>query len=116
MSAVLLFILCVWLAYYLAKWFFRFALPRLLLWGVNRHMRNKYSQVFGQQQQQSRQRSQQRRPKARKKGKIIPDDVGEYVEYEDIPTYNEPNAQSETGTTKFKEEAQVSDAEWEEIK
>lgn len=128
MTTLLLFILIVWLVYYLAKTFF----PRIVMWGLNRHIRRKYGQAYDQfnnqygRQQQQRQRtspfsrSSKKKKPQRRSGKIIPNDVGEYVEFEDIPTYNDGKSTIDNvearDTKKYKDEPQVSDADWEEIK
>lgn len=134
MTTVLLFILSVWLAYYLARWFFRSVMPRIVMWGLNRHIRKKYGSAYDQYSQQyggtqdgGRGASGRRSPRGsaarhRRRGKIIPKDVGEYVEFEEIPTYNKPSTENtaksdlNAKTHKFKDEPQISDADWEDIK
>lgn len=87
------------------------------LWRIKRQMRDAYRQFYGGQPEGSRQsarsssaRSRQSAPKQRR-GKRIPPDLGEYVDFEELPYTPEPERQP----VRFKRQEQVSDAEWEEI-
>ncbi len=130
MSAVITIILVIWGAYYFARWFFSKALPKLLVWFVHRQARKQYEQMFGQsqaqssQQQRTRSRSQgwspfsrqsrQQQPR-RRRGKIITKDMGEYVEFEEIPTYTPPSSHQQPTGKHYADEPQISDAEWEDL-
>lgn len=71
-----------------------------------RSARRRFNNMYGEQQrQQSRSQYRGRRTK------IITRDVGEYVEFEDLPEKIES-----TATTAFyTETSQIEDAEWEEL-
>lgn len=127
MTYLLIFILLVYLVYFGAKWFFKVAMPHIVMWGLNRHIRKKYGQAYeqatgsGHRTRTSRESRQSRnRRKQWSRSKIIPNDVGEYVDFEEIPTYTDPSKTNTSETNqqknKYKDEPQISDAEWEEIK
>ncbi len=94
---------------------------------VRQQYRNPYEDQTSSRQRQSynpfgsaRQRQQQQQAQRRKpKTKIFGPDDGEYVEFEDIPTYRDPNEPTPPPPPKKptdKDEPQISDAEWEDIK
>ncbi len=89
--------------------FLIFGYPLLKIYLGLRAARNRFSEMFGAQQRTSG-RPDGQRPKRR--AKIITRDVGEYVEFEDLP------GQSDTDTTAhitYTETSQIEDVEWEDI-
>ncbi len=88
--------------------FLLFGFPLLKVYLSLRRARKQFSDMFGAQQRAARQ-ADSRRP--RRRTKIITRDVGEYVEFEELP------GQSGTDTTQitYTEISQIEDAEWEDI-
>lgn len=61
--------------------------------------------------------SRESAPSYRPKRKIIDPNIGEYVEFEELRTYTSDTTCNTSDTTiKYKEEEQIEDAVWEEIK
>ncbi len=83
---------------------------------IKRHMRQaeEFRRAFeGAAGQGGRPEEPQPAPRKKK----IAGDVGEYVAFEEVRVYNsESDTAAETGSTHVKAEAQVEDADWEEIK
>ncbi len=127
MSAVITIILIVWGVYYFSRWFISKGLPWLLMWLMKHQARKQYEQMFGQQpgpsSSQGQQRkhsspfSRQRQPEARRRprGKIITKDMGEYVDFEDIPTYTSQSQPHDEPKKKYPDEPQITDADWEDL-
>lgn len=84
------------------------------LWLLRRKFRRAYEQAADQAQSQRqgyRQQARNRYGSRPRRGKRIPADVGEYIDFEVISTVPDPPGPE----VKFKRQEQISDAEWEEI-
>lgn len=88
--------------------FLLFGFPLLKVYLSLRRARKQFSDLFGAQQRAARQADS---PRGRRRSKIITRDVGEYVEFEEIP------GQADTDTTHitYTEISQIEDVEWEDI-
>lgn len=103
---------------YLLAWCLRYVFPRIAVWLLRRHLRKQAAQPFGGGfdpfnpfgYDASAQNT--RRNTRRRSGKIIAKDVGEYVEFEDLPGAPKPRF----SPSSFVPTPQVSDADWEEIR
>lgn len=92
--------------------FLIFGYPLLKLYLTVRSARRRFNDMFGAQQgAYSAPGGQQSRP--RRRTKIITRDVGEYVEFEDLP--GSPDKSYSSSTSTYVEISQVEDAEWEDI-
>lgn len=114
LSAILIFVLIVWLLGQLLRRYF----PQILMWMLNRRVRSQMNDFQNRQreyaQRQQQQRQQSRRKASRRRGKIFGKGDGEYVEFEEVKVYGKSSA--DKPRTDFTPESQVSDAEWEDIK
>lgn len=84
---------------------------------IKRHMRQAedFRRAFEQGAQGHYGAPRSEEPSPRKKK--IADDVGEYVAFEEVRVYNsEAESAAEADTVRVSAEAQVEDADWEEIK
>lgn len=84
---------------------------------IKRHMRQaeEFRQAFEGAAGRGGSRREEPQPAPRKKK--IAEDVGEYVAFEEVRVYNsESDVTTEADTTQVRAEAQVEDADWEEIK
>lgn len=112
LADLLIFVLAVWLGYRLLRW----AFPRLLQYWVKKMIRRQFG-IDVEEPKAKKRRSffdggePQRKP--RRRGKKIPRDVGEYVEFEEFSSSFESSAAD--GST-FKAEEQVVDVKWKDIK
>lgn len=84
--------------------------PHLLMWQMKRAANN-----FAQSQQRSRGTADARRRQQHRaaKRKIITRDMGEYVEFEELPP--DPSA-GKAAEVQYTKESQVEDAVWEDVK
>lgn len=118
LSAILIFILIVWLLGQLLRRFF----PQILMWMVGRRMRSQMNDFqarqreYAQRGRQQQQEQQRRRKASRRRGKIFGRGDGEYVEFEEVKVYGGSAASDAKPSSDFKPEPQVTDAEWEDIK
>lgn len=113
---LILIFVAIWGGYYLLRW----AFPRLARYFLKRLIRNS----LGIDVEEPKRRREPRRPskpyfssgprpKRRRRGKKIPHDVGEYVEFEEINSSYEYHA---SDGSRFKVEEQVVDVKWKDIK
>lgn len=105
MLSFLSFIFTFILAIYIAGWLFRALFPRFAIWLFKRQMRKQAEAFQGGPRQREQQRTR-RRP-----GKKIAKDVGEYVEFEDLP--GPPPARYSPPC--FAPQPQITDVRWEDI-
>lgn len=113
MLSFLSFIFTFVLAIYIAGWLFRTLFPRFAMWLFKRQMRRQAEAFQGGRREYdpfagSRQR-QQRAP--RRPGKKIAKDVGEYVEFEDLPGPPPPRYTPPC----FAPRPQITDVRWEDL-
>lgn len=81
------------------------------LWSLRRQVRDAYRQAYGYTEPKREYNSSRQKAEApRRRGRRIPADYGEYIDYEEIE-YVPPGP-----LVKYKRQQQISDAEWEEIK
>lgn len=111
-TTIFIIVIAVWLGIKLLRW----AFPRLLRYWLKSMMRRQ----FGIEEQQPK--AKKRKPffsqssqksKPRRRGKKIPSDVGEYIEFEEFASSFESHA---TDGSRFKVEEQIVDVKWKDIK
>lgn len=109
---ILIFVIAIWLGIKLLRW----AFPRLLQWWLKRAIRRQFGIDFEEPKQEKRRSSffsgSESKAKPRRRGKKIPSDVGEYVEFEEISASYE--SQSADGS-RFKAEEQIVDVKWKDL-
>ncbi len=83
------------------------------LWMFRRKVQQAYRQAYDRSYAGSSERNRTGRKASgtRRRGKRIPADIGEYVEFEEISFV----AETPGPPVKFERQEQISDAEWEEI-
>lgn len=113
-TRIFIFVIAVWLGYKLLRW----AFPRLMRYWFKSMMRRQFG-IEVEQQPKSKKRSKPffsgaaKKRKPRSRGKKIPSDVGEYVEFEEFSSSFESHA---TEGSRFKAEEQIVDVKWKDIK
>ena len=89
--------------------FLIFGYPLLRIYLAYQSARRRFNNMFGGRQ--PRQASSQSRQGRKRRTKIITHDVGEYIEFEDIPGKPETTYESASYT----ESSQIEDVEWEDL-
>lgn len=88
------------------------------VWSNMRRMRRFMSdpQEYFRRQQQAQGGSAHPQQKARRKAKKIDRDTGEYIGFEEVEVSREERAADRNHTVNYKEESQITDIDWEDIK
>lgn len=81
------------------------------IWLLRRQVQQAYRQTTGRQQYRSSSSSGKHGQQGHRRSKRIPDDIGEYIEFEELTVVPDPPHPP----VEFVRQEQISDAEWEEI-
>lgn len=86
---------------------------------VRSKARKAYEQMYGDAFGSQQQSQQSRKPgwtRPQQKPKRIDPSVGEFVSYEEVAVETRVESDSQTERTEYRREAQITDAEWEDVK
>ena len=115
-------VLLIIIIFYLLRNLIARLFPHFVMWLMKRQLKKQMGDAFAGGQQGGRRGSPfggtpySDQPQQRKKGKIFGKDVGEYVEFEEVSVYQSSDGQQTETHIKYKEESQISDADWEEVR
>lgn len=86
-----------------------FGYPMLRIYLALRAARRRFNNMFGEQQ--TRHTGPKSRQGRQRRSKIISRDIGEYIEFEELPG----KVETTSTITSYTEISQIEDAEWEEV-